>query len=413
MSYNILDLPNGIRFIHSPSSSKISHLGIYIDTGSRDEQEHEQGIAHFIEHMAFKGTTRRKAYHILNRLDSVGGDLNAFTTKEHTCLYASFLRGYERRAAELFADIILHSLFPEKEIEKEKGIILDEINTYKDTPSEAIFDDFEELLYGGHPLGRNILGTPQSVDGITKKQIIRFIQRNYSPAGMVIAYSGGMDSNRLSAIFLRYFETMPWNSPPRSRTVFTRYLPLHKTIRKMTHQTHAIMGTLAYPLGDPRTTAMHLLNNMIGGPGSNSRLNLALRERRGYTYHVESNYQAFSDTGYFSIYLGTTSDNPSGAIEAVYRELAPFTAEPLGTMQLHRAKTQLAGQLALAFDSKLSEMLSIGKRVLYNQQPDTADSLMKRIHSLTAVELLETAREVFIRNNFSELIYPADPHDHD
>jgi predicted Zn-dependent peptidase len=411
MTYTVRELPGGIRVIHCPSSSRVSHLGIYLNAGSRDEQLHEQGIAHFIEHMAFKGTTHRKAYHVLNRLDSVGGDLNAYTTKEHTCLYASFLKGHEHRAIELFADIIMHSVFPEKEIEKEKTIILDEINTYLDSPSESIFDDFEEILFPNHPLGRNILGTPESVKRIHKNQIVRFIRRNYNTHEMVITYAGSTHFNTIIKNLSRYFDRMPWQSQPRTRTPFTPTSPTKNIVEKQTHQTHAITGTWAYPNGHPQATTLHLLNNIIGGPGSNSRLNMALRERRGYTYHIESNYQTFSDTGYFSIYMGTTMDDPMPAIALVNKELAPFTRDRMGPLQLHRAKRQLAGQLALMYDVKLSEMLSAGKRLLNNMPMESPDTLIAKIEKITADQILETAREILVPDSFSTLIYPAGNHE--
>jgi predicted Zn-dependent peptidase len=385
-------------------------LCVYLNAGSRDELEQEQGMAHFIEHMAFKGTLRRKAYHILSRLDHVGGDMNAFTTKEHTCLYASFLHGFEGRATDLFADIILQSIFPEKEIEKEKSIVLDEINTYLDTPSESIFDDFEELIFKNHPLGRNILGTPESVQEITRRKIFRFIQRNYRAEEMVIAYCGSEPIDRMTHSLTKQFSGMYSNSAPKIRQPFIGALPQRKVCEKDTHQAHAITGTLAYPLNHPRTTALHLLNNMIGGPGSSSRLNMALRERRGYTYHVESNYQPYSDTGYFNIYLGTAAGKPETALAMAHKELAVFTRDRLGTVQLHRAKTQFTGQLALSFESKLSEMLSAGKRLLHQQQVTTVDEIIQRINALTADNILETARELFHVDQFTTLIYPATHH---
>lgn len=411
MSYQYRDLPNGIRVIHSPSFSRVSHLGIYLNTGSRDEKIHEQGIAHFIEHMAFKGTTHRKAYHILNRLDNVGGDMNAFTTKEYTCLYASFLKGYESRAAELFADVILNSVFPAKEIEKEKGIIFDEINTYKDSPSESIFDDFEEMIYTGHPLGRNILGTPESVKVITRKQIISFIRRNYSACEMVIAYTGSVSPDRLKSVLFRHFSSIPEKAPARNRLPFSEYKATHKVSDTVNFQTNAITGTIAYPIGHPGATSLHLLNNIIGGPGSNSRLNLSLRERKGLTYHVESNYQPFSDSGYFSIYLGTASEHGDAAIECVFKELNYLTIKPLGILQLHRAKKQLSGQLALAFESKPGEMLSIGKRLLYQNKVESPDEIIAKIESITASDLLDTARDILRPENFSTLIYKAGNND--
>lgn len=410
MNYLVKELPNGAILIHCPSLSRVAHLCVYLNAGSRDELDQEQGMAHFIEHMAFKGTRRRKAYHILSRLDHVGGDLNAFTTKEHTCLYASFLHGFENRALDLFADIILHSVFPDKEIEKEKGVVLDEINTYLDNPSESIFDDFEELIFRGHPIGRNILGTPESVQNITRRQIFRFIQRNYHAREMVIAYCGPEPETKVTHTVSKLFEGMPSNGNSRNRQPFSPLSAQKRVCDKETYQTHAITGIIAYPIGHPKTTALHLLNNMIGGPGSSSRLNLALRERRGYTYHVESNFQPYSDTGYFNVYLGTAARKPDAALAAVFRELSLFSRDKLGTLQLHRAKMQFTGQLALAFESKLSEMLSVGKRMLHQQQLTTVDEIIARINALTATELLETARELFIPDNFSTLIYPSSSH---
>jgi predicted Zn-dependent peptidase len=410
MDYNLIELPNGATYIHCPSSARVAHLCVYLNAGSRDKQEQEQGMAHFIEHMAFKGTRRRKAYHILSRLDHVGGDMNAFTTKEHTCLYASFLHGFEGRATDLFSDIILHSVFPEKEIEKEKGIVLDEINTYLDTPSESIFDDFEELLFPNHPLGRNILGTPESVREITRRKIFRFIQRNYRAQEMVIAYCGPESSTRMSASLTKQFENLLSNGTTKIRQPFKGLIAQRKVCVKETHQAHAITGIIAYPLGHPRTTALHFLNNMIGGPGSSSRLNMALRERRGYTYHVESNYQPYSDTGYFNIYLGTAEGKTEAALAMVQKELSVFTRDKLGTLQLHRAKMQFTGQLALSFESKLSEILSVGKRMLHQQHIATTDEIISRINALTADDILETARELFHPHLFSTLIYSSPNH---
>ena len=411
MNYDYHELPNGIRVVYRASASKVSHLGVYINAGSRDERAEEQGVAHFIEHMAFKGTLRRKAYHILSRLDNVGGDLNAFTTKEHTCLYASFLSEYTARAVELFADIILNSTFPEKEIAKEKTVILDEINSYKDSPSESIYDDFEDLIFKGHQLGMNILGSPETVKSIRKQQIIRFIQRNYSARETVVAYVGNMPFTKVVKLIEHFLASMPGKDLQRSRLPFKGFKPVYMKTGKEIHQTHAITGTIAYPLNDKRKTALYLLTNLLGGPGSNSRLNMALRERRGYTYHVESNYQPFSDSGYFNIYLGTTTNDASGAIAVAFRELERLKKERLGGLQLHRAKAQLSGQIALAFESNLHEMLSIGKRLLSREKVETLDEIIVLVQRLTATELLEVANDIFQKDNFSTLIYQ--PNDHD
>jgi predicted Zn-dependent peptidase len=411
MTYQFHELPNGIRVIFSPSPSRVAHLGVYINAGSRDELPDEHGIAHFIEHMAFKGTTHRKAYHILTRLDSVGGDLNAFTTKEHTCLYASFLSEYTTRAIELFSDIILHSTFPQKELSREKTIILDEINSYKDSPSESIFDDFEEMIYPNHPFGKNILGTPESLELITRPKILRFISRNYSAGETVIAYIGSIAFPKLVALLERFFSTMNGNNLTRERRSVGEYSPSKLTVNKDTHQTHVMLGTTAYPFTDPRKRPFQLINNMLGGPGSNSRLNLALRERRGYTYHVESNYQSYSDTGHFTIYMGTTAANPDATIHLALKELNNLRRAPLGTLQLHHAKKQLAGQIALAYESKVNEMLSIGRKHLYHLDTSPVEEIIAAVESITAAEILETANEILNPEQFSILIYQAQEED--
>jgi predicted Zn-dependent peptidase len=411
MAYQFHELPNGIRIIYTPSPSKVAHLGVYINAGSRDETPEEHGIAHFIEHMAFKGTTHRKAYHILTRLDSVGGDLNAFTTKEHTCLYASFLTEYTARAIELFSDIILHSTFPHKELTREKTIILDEINSYKDSPSESIFDDFEELIFPNHPIGRNILGTPESLEQITRPQIMRFIYRNYSASETVISYIGAMPFQKLILLLDKFFSKMNGNNLNRERIPVEDYNTANLTLDKETHQTHVMMGTAAYPFTHPRKRAFQLINNILGGPGSNSRLNLALRERRGYTYHVESNYQSYSDTGHFTIYMGTTSPNPKSTIQLAFKELNAIRKSSLGTLQLHHAKKQLAGQIALAFESKVSEMLSIGRKHLYHLDISPIGKIIAGVEAITAAEVLEAANEILVPEKFSILIYQAQEDD--
>lgn len=412
MSYQYHRMSNGIGIIFRHSTSDVAHLGIMINAGSRDEQDNEHGIAHFIEHMAFKGTTHRKAFHILNRLDSVGGDLNAYTSKEQTCLYASFLSEFTQRSVELFADIVLNSVFPIKEMEKEKSIILDEINSYKDSPSESIFDDFEELIFGSHPLARNILGSPESIAKLTRLNIIRFAQRNYSASETVISYIGNMESHRLISLLEHYFLPMHGHQYKRERISFDSYSPEKRSVEKDTHQTHIIIGSPAYATHHPNKTVMHLLNNILGGPGSNSRLNMALRERRGYTYHVESNYQPFSDTGYFSVYMGTTSAHPQNTIKQAMKELEKMRTTAMGTQQLHYAKKQLAGQIALAYESCQNEMLSMGKRFLEGVEMLDAAALMKNIESVTASQLLAVANDIFDPEKFSTLIYPANP-DHD
>lgn len=413
MEYLFHELSNGIRVVYSPSHSGVAHLGVYINAGSRDETADEHGIAHFIEHMAFKGTRKRRAYHILCRLDDVGGDLNAFTTKEHTCLHASFLSPYSERAIELFSDILLNATFPDREIEKEKSVILDEINAYKDSPAESIFDDFEELIYQNHPIGRNILGSPDSLPNLSKPALLRFIKRNYSAINTVIAFVGSLPFPLLIRHLEKYFGLMAGNTRERVRKPFSGYQPTALVLEKDTHQTHAMMGTMAFPIGHQGKLGLQLLNNLLGGPGSNSRLNLSLRERTGYTYHVESNYQAYSDTGYFSIYMGTTSSDPGKTMDAAMKELAKLRKDCLGTLQLHKAKRQVAGQIALELESGVNEMLWMGRRWLYHQAPEPLIHTITAIELLTAGELRDIANEIFVPDRFSSLVYKSKPYDNE
>jgi predicted Zn-dependent peptidase len=409
LPFEFFNFAGGLRMVYAPSSSQVAHLAVYINAGSRDETEKEHGIAHFIEHTAFKGTTKRKAYHILSRLDDVGGDMNAFTTKEHTCIHASFISEHTNRAIELFSDIILNAVFPEKELEKEKSVVLDEISAYKDSPSESIFDDYEELIYAGHPIGRNILGTPESLEDFNRKTIIRFIHRNYTASEMVIAYIGNIPSKTVVRSVERHFQGMTDRKLHRIRKSFTGYKASNLALEKDTHQTHISTGTIAWPMGHPRKLSLQLLNNILGGPASNSRLFMALRERNGCAYHVESNYQPYSDTGYISVYMGI---NPSGyerAMEIMWKELNRLKNEPLGQLQLHRARHQVAGQIALSHESKLNEMLWMGRRYLYHQYPETIEQTLAAIEKISAADLLEVANEIFVPEAFSTLTYLGRP----
>ncbi|HRZ78056.1 MAG TPA: pitrilysin family protein, partial [Bacteroidales bacterium] len=288
-------LSNGIRLVHVTTTSLVAHAGVFLNTGSRDEQPLENGLAHFIEHVLFKGTRRRKAFQVLSRLENVGGDLNAFTTKEDTCIYASFLPEHYDRTLELFADILYDSTFPERELKKEKEVILDEINGYLDTPFEQIFDEFEEQLFNGHPLGRNILGTPEHLRAFGREEVLAFIQRNYRNAGTVIASAGPIPPRRFFHRAQRWFESRGTAGGERPRQPVNGYTPTQRSVERPGYQTHCILGCRAYPVDHPGHFPLLLLNNILGGPGMNSRLNLSLRERHGLTYHVESGYHPYSD----------------------------------------------------------------------------------------------------------------------
>jgi predicted Zn-dependent peptidase len=397
--------PNGIRLIHQPGDGPVGHLGIILNTGSRDESDEEHGIAHFIEHCIFKGTKTRKAYHVLSRMEDVGGELNAYTTKEETALYATFLTEYYPRAAELLNDILFNSTFPEKELKREKEVVVEEINSYKDSPSDLIFDDFDELVFDGHPIARNILGTFESVRRFDQEDIFNFIRNNYHTDEMVISSVGNIPFQKLVQLCDRYFGKAPLNSRGFKREKFSGYRPGERTVNKETFQTHCMVGNIAYDSIHPSRIVMILLNNLLGGQGMNSRLNLALRERKGMAYNIESSYNAFSDTGLFNVYFGTDNDNFEKALQVVYSEFNLLRQKKLGTLQLIKAQKQLIGQLAIAGENHEDLMLSIGKTFLFYNQVDPFSVVFKKIEAITAEQIQEVANEILDPAQMSCLIY--------
>ena len=398
-------LPNGIRCIHKQVDSPVAHLGFFVNAGSRDELDSEHGLAHFIEHTIFKGTTHRKAYHILSRLEDVGGELNAYTTKEETVIHASFLSPHYERSIELFHDIIFNSTFPPKELEKEKAVIVDEINSYLDSPSEMIFDDFEELLYANDPIGRNSLGTPESVHSFTPASIKAFLQRGYHTDQMVISSVGNTDIRKLKKTIERYFGQVVSGNGTNIRTPFSGYVPVSKTEKRSNFQEHVLMGNIAYAANHEDRIGLYMLSNILGGPGLNARLNMTLREKYGYTYSVESGYTSFSDTGMFSIYLGTDEKYLKKCIQLVHRELRLMRDKELGTLQLHKAKQQLLGQVAISEEHNASQMLGFGKSLLLFDKIHTLEETAQRIESITTLQLLRIANEILNEKDFSYLIY--------
>ncbi|MBE9492566.1 MAG: insulinase family protein [Bacteroidetes bacterium] len=402
------ELNNGIRVLHKWADNHIAHCGIFINTGSRDEEPAENGMAHFIEHVIFKGTEKRKAYHILNRLESVGGDLNAFTAKETTCIYASFLNEFYDRTLELISDIIFHSVFPVKELEKEKDVIIDEINSYKDTPSEYIFDEFEELIFNGHSLGRNILGKPDVLKKFRREDVLRFIDKNYFTDQMVICSVGKMEMKKLRSLVEKYYGCIRSKHRARDRVPFSGYEPAKKTEEKKIFQTHCLIGNEAYARSHDKRMTLVLLNNILGGPGLNSRLNLMIREKYGFTYHIESSYQPYSDTGIWSVYLGTTNGSANRTIQLVMKELKKLREQKLGSLQLKRAKTQFKGQIAIHFESNLNKMLSMGKSFLMDHKVDNLDEINRKVEEVTAEDILMVANEIFHPDQLSTLIYKSE-----
>lgn len=405
LEYLTHTFPNGIRLIHQPTNSAVGHLGIVLNTGSRDELLSEHGLAHFIEHSIFKGTSKRKAFHVLSRMEDVGGELNAYTTKEETALYATFLSEYYSRAAELLSDIFFNSQFPEKELKREKEVIVEEINSYQDSPSELIFDDFDELVFDGHPIARTILGSYESVRSFKQKDILNFIDRNYHTDQMVISSVGNIPFKRLLFLIERYFGSAPVKLRKSSRTRFDAYRPMDRKVEKDTYQTHCIVGNLAYDSAHPKRVVMILLNNLLGGQGMNSRLNLSLRERKGMAYNIESTYSAFSDTGLFNVYFGTDTENFDKALQVVFKEFALLRSQKLGTLQLTRAKKQLIGQLAIAGENREDLMLAIGKSYLLYNRVDPMAQVFEKIESVTADQLLEVANEILDPAHISSLVY--------
>ena len=402
-----IELKNGIKLVHRQVDSLVSHCALFINVGTRDELAREDGLAHFLEHVIFKGTSNRKAYHILNRLESVGGELNAFTTKEITCIYATFLNEFYDRAFELISDITFNSTFPQKELEKEKDIIIEEIYSYKDSPYDLIYDEFEEQIFKGHSLGRNILGDPESVKKITKEEVLAFVNRNYNTDQMVLSSVGNHDLKKAEKIANKYFGSAKERLDKVTREPLNKYQTFNILKEKSTYQTHSMLGSRAYSRGHEKRLALVLLNNFLGGPGLNSRLNLMVREKYGYAYQIESFYHHYADTGLWGIYMGTANDTFAKAKDLVMKELKDLREKKLGSSQLKMAKTQLIGQIAINFESNLNKMLSMGRSYIMEKKIDTLKSINRRIELISAEELIEVANEVFAPENISTLIYKS------
>jgi predicted Zn-dependent peptidase len=401
----IFELKNGIRIIHQETKSPVSHFGVLINTGSRDEEVEEQGIAHFIEHVIFKGTQSRKAYHILNRIEDVGGELNAYTTKEETAVFSTFLSHYYQRSMELISDILINSTFPARELEREKEVVIEEINSYKDNPSELIFDEFEEILFDGHPIARNILGTPELLRTFSKDNILKFMDENYHTDQIVLSSVGNISMARFITLAERYFGIIPQKLRTKKRSDLYNYQPEKRIVQKDTFQAHCIIGNLAPDVFSNKRMPMILLNNIIGGPSMNSRLNMLLRERNGMAYNVESNYTSYFDTGAFMVYFGTDKDNMDRALRLISKDFKNIREKAMGTLQLSRAKKQLIGQLAISTENREDLMLSLGKSLLFFNKVDTMKVIVERIEKISNNEIMEVANEVFDEPQRSILIF--------
>ena len=441
MRYNTYTLDNGLRIIHLPSDSQVVYCGYQINAGTRNEEPGEEGLAHFCEHVTFKGTERRKAWHILNCLESVGGDLNAYTNKEGTVYYSAILKEHIARAVDLLSDIVFHSVYPQAEIDKEVEVICDEIESYNDSPAELIYDEFENILFKGSPLGHNILGTAEQVRAFKTEDALRFTQKLYRPNNAIFFAYGDIDFKKLVKLLQRALaddksvgklaeEKLPQisqitqisrdeNSIAEEKSVSSvksvgpkNYPSVRdeiagKTIvmQKNTHQAHVMIGTRAYDVNDDRRMPLYLLNNMLGGPGMNAKLNLALREHNGLVYTVESTMVAYGDTGTWSIYFGCDEHDVKRCLRLVRKELDKFMQKPLSDAQLKAAKKQIKGQIGVACDNRENFALDFGKSFLHYGWEKNVDRLYEQVDEITAAQIQAVAQELFDKDRLTTLIF--------
>ena len=399
-----LTLDNGLRVVYAPSPTNTVYLGLAVDAGTRDETDEESGMAHFAEHLSFKGTSRRRSRQIITHMESVGGDLNAFTGKEETVYYCTCQKEHFRRAMDLLFDVVFNSRYPQEEMDKEVEVVIDEIESYNDSPSELIYDDFEAMLFQGHPLGRNILGNTERLRQFKSEDVAQYTQRLYTPDRAVLFVYGNVELNEI-------LRRIPDNtlSDARQHVVrvqTTRCLtPCERTIKKDTHQAHIMMGARAYGGTHEKHLALFLANNILGGPGLSSRLNIALREKRGLVYTVESTLTTYTDTGVWAIYFGCDHHDANKCKRIVKKELQRLCDAPLSAKALNAAKRQIIGQIALSYDNFESVAIGMGKRMLHYNRTQTKDELINRIQALTSEQVWDAAKEIFNPENLTILEY--------
>ena len=432
MKYNTYTLDNGLRIIHLPSDSQVVYCGYQINAGTRNEEPGEEGLAHFCEHVTFKGTERRKAWHILNCLESVGGDLNAYTNKEGTVYYSAILKEHIARAVDLLSDIVFHSVYPQAEIDKEVEVICDEIESYNDSPAELIYDEFENILFKGSPLGHNILGTAEQVRAFKTEDALRFTRKLYRPDNAIFFAYGDIDFKKLVKLIQKALGECPkgrelaCSADCKSAETPTEEMEAgdanHKVqsskfnvqskvagqtivMQKNTHQAHVMIGTRAYDVNDSRRMPLYLLNNMLGGPGMNAKLNLALREHNGLVYTVESTMAAYGDTGIWSIYFGCDEHDVKRCLRLVRKELDKFMQKPLSEAQLKAAKKQIKGQIGVACDNRENFALDFGKSFLHYGWEKNVDRLYEQVDEITAEQIQAVAQELFDKDRLTTLIF--------
>ena len=433
MKYNTYTLDNGLRIIHLPSDSKVVYCGYQINAGTRNEEPGEEGLAHFCEHVTFKGTERRKAWHILNCLESVGGDLNAYTNKEGTVYYSAILKEHIARAVDLLTDIVFHSVYPQAEIDKEVEVICDEIESYNDSPAELIYDEFENIIFKGSPLGHNILGTAEQVRSFKTEDALRFTRKLYRPDNAIFFAYGDIDFKKLVKLLktlnmehgtLNFMNSKTSETPTaemeaddanhkvqsskfkvQSKEVQSKVEGQTIVMQKNTHQAHVMIGTRAYDVNDSRRMPLYLLNNMLGGPGMNAKLNLALREHNGLVYTVESTMAAYGDTGIWSIYFGCDEHDVKRCLRLVRKELDKFMQKPLSEAQLKAAKKQIKGQVGVACDNRENFALDFGKSFLHYGWEKNVDRLYEQVDEITSEQIQAVAKELFDKDRLTTLIF--------
>lgn len=404
--YQLHTLSNGIRIAHKQvPHTQIAHCGIMIDIGSRDELPHQQGLAHFWEHMAFKGTEKRSSLHIINRLENVGGELNAYTTKEKICFHASVLDDHFEKAIDLLADITFHSVFPEKHIEREKNVILEEMSMYVDSPEDAIQDDFDQLVFANHSLGSNILGTAETVNSFDRDHLFQFINDNMDTGRIVVSSVSRLPFSKVIRVAEKYLGDIPQRTALRERKAPGIYTPVIEQKERSISQAQCAMGQPSYALLDEKRLPFFMLVNLLGGPGMNSRFNLSLREKYGFVYSIEGNYTPYLDTGFMGIFFGTEPKQLTKSISLINKELKKIREVPLTTLQLHMTKVQLMGQLAMSEESNMSFMLMMAKSLLDTGKVDSLPEIFSEIQAISSVQLQDIAQEMFNPDNFSYLTF--------
>ena len=408
MKYNTHTLDNGLRVIYLASASPVVYCGYAVGAGTRDELPGEEGLAHFCEHMTFKGTARRRSMQILNCLERVGGDLNAFTNKEDTVFHAALLREHMPRAVDLLTDIVLHSAYPQAEVEKEIEVVCDEIECYNDSPAELIYDRFENMVFSGHPLGHNILGTQERLRQYTHDDVARFTARHYRPENMVFFAYGDISLDRLVRLLERATADQPPCRPLTDKSrkaAVPEYTPREETVSRGTHQAHVMTGSRAYSVHDKRRFALYLMNNMLGGPGMNARLNIALREKHGLVYTVDSSMVSYSDTGMWCTYFGCDPHDVKKCRRLVAHELDRLMQKPLSAAALAAAKRQIRGQIGVACDNRESFALDFGRSYLHHGIEKDVARLMARVDEVTAEDMQAVAQDVFAKDRMTTLMF--------